>query len=261
MPDSKTPELVNHPSHYTMGRVEVIDIVEDWNLGFHMGNAIKYLMRCEHKGAKLTDLKKAQWYLQRWWDLPDRSCAAIREQAEVRVSQLDALSMPILMIVMAIAEGEIKDAMARLSDLICEEKAEKANEPVTEVMSGTLSPQAQKALRHRAPTPLHPARLSHPLEGTLRREWERYIAERPGFDILCGPEVHFSDVPPGVEADENKITGGYVPYPHGRMTERDRLIAAELIQWLGSPLGFAFLSTAFERAGGRVTFDDYKPKP
>lgn len=106
--------------------------------------------------------------------------------------------------------------------------------------------------------PLHPARLAHPLEGTLRREWERYISERPGFDILCGPEVHFLDVPSGVEADENKITGGHQPYPHGRMTKRDKLLAAELIQWLGSPLGFAFLSTAFERAGGRVIFDDYK---
>ena len=66
------------------------------------------------------------------------------------------------------------------------------------------------------------------------------------------------DVPAGIEADENKITGGCQPYPHGRMTERDKMLAAELMQWLGSPLGFAFLSTAFERAGGRVTFDDYK---
>lgn len=106
--------------------------------------------------------------------------------------------------------------------------------------------------------PLHPARLAHPLEGTLRREWERYIAERPGFDILCAPEVRFLDVPPGVDADENKVTGGYQPYPYGRMTDRDKMLAAELVQWFGSPLGFAFLSTAFERAGGRVAFDDYK---
>lgn len=107
-------------------------------------------------------------------------------------------------------------------------------------------------------TPLHPERLKHPLEGTLRREWETYVSERPGFDILCGPEVHFLDVPPGVEADENKINGGYQPFPHGRMTERDHMVAAELIQWLGSPLGFAFLSEAFHRAGGRIVFDDYK---
>ncbi len=45
---------------------------------------------------------------------------------------------------------------------------------------------------------------------------------------------------------------------YGRMNDRDKMLAAELIQWLGSPLGFAFLATAFERAGGRVTFDDYK---
>jgi len=105
--------------------------------------------------------------------------------------------------------------------------------------------------------PLHPVRLEHPLEGGLRRAWERYVAERPGFDILCGPEVHFLDLPTGVEADENNVTGGYQPYPYGRMTARDHMVAAETIQWLGSPLGFAFLSKAFEAAGGRVMFDDY----
>jgi len=32
---------VNHPSHYNAGDIEVIDAVEDWNLGFHEANVVK----------------------------------------------------------------------------------------------------------------------------------------------------------------------------------------------------------------------------
>lgn len=58
-------ETVNHPSHYNQGKYEVIDVIEDWNLGFSLGNAIKYIARSEHKGNKKEDLEKAIWYLQR----------------------------------------------------------------------------------------------------------------------------------------------------------------------------------------------------
>lgn len=108
---------------------------------------------------------------------------------------------------------------------------------------------------------LHPARLSHPLEGTLRREWERYVAERPGFDILCGPEVRYAELPEGIESDENKLTGAHQPYPYGRMTKRDHMVASELIQWLGSPNGFAFISTALKRAGCEVKYSDLRGTP
>lgn len=57
-------EMVNHPSHYNTGKYEVIDVIEDWELGFALGNAIKYIARCEHKGNKLQDLKKSLWYIQ-----------------------------------------------------------------------------------------------------------------------------------------------------------------------------------------------------
>lgn len=110
-----------------------------------------------------------------------------------------------------------------------------------------------------ATEPLHPAGLTHPLEGTLRREWERFVAERTGFDFLGGPEVRYLELPKGEEADANRVTGGYQPYPHGRMTERDRMVVAETIQWLGTPIGLSFLVTAFERAGGRVEFNDHGP--
>jgi len=32
-------EVVNHPAHYNVGKIEVIDAIEDWQLGFHLGNA------------------------------------------------------------------------------------------------------------------------------------------------------------------------------------------------------------------------------
>ena len=58
-------DAVNHPQHYNTGTIEVIDAIEDWNLGFHEGNVVKYVARAKHKGTELQDLKKAVWYLQR----------------------------------------------------------------------------------------------------------------------------------------------------------------------------------------------------
>ncbi|MGV9693351.1 DUF3310 domain-containing protein [Streptomyces sp. NPDC003444] len=54
---------VDHPSHYTWlpNGVEVIDITSHFN--FALGNALKYIMRSEHKNDALEDLKKARWYL------------------------------------------------------------------------------------------------------------------------------------------------------------------------------------------------------
>jgi hypothetical protein len=67
---SSPPKLdpVNHPPHYTEGRsIEVIDVLEDWNLDFRLSNVIKYVARAGKKAAstKLEDLKKAAWYLNR----------------------------------------------------------------------------------------------------------------------------------------------------------------------------------------------------
>jgi hypothetical protein len=59
------PDLVNHPPHYTAGGIEVIDFIEAWNLGFCLGNVVKYLCRADHKGNRLEDLRKARWYLDR----------------------------------------------------------------------------------------------------------------------------------------------------------------------------------------------------
>ena len=58
-------DAVNHPSHYTASAVEPIDVIEAWKLGFHLGNCLKYIARCELKGRPLEDLEKARWYLDR----------------------------------------------------------------------------------------------------------------------------------------------------------------------------------------------------
>lgn len=58
-------ETVNHPKHYNMGKFEVIDVIEDWNLGFHTGNAVKYIARAKYKNNEIEDIKKAIWYLER----------------------------------------------------------------------------------------------------------------------------------------------------------------------------------------------------
>lgn len=58
---------VNHPSHYTDGKIEVIDFIEQKNLNFHRGNAVKYIARAGKKdpAKEIEDLEKAVWYLQR----------------------------------------------------------------------------------------------------------------------------------------------------------------------------------------------------
>lgn len=62
-------DLVNHPQHYT-GDIECIDVIKqqfglDGMIKFCLGNAMKYIFRCEHKGTTKMDLQKAVWYLNK----------------------------------------------------------------------------------------------------------------------------------------------------------------------------------------------------
>ena len=69
----KEYDVVNNPSHYTDSKIEVIDYIEDKNLGFCLGNVIKYVSRAGKKvdsdksviEKEIEDLKKARWYLDR----------------------------------------------------------------------------------------------------------------------------------------------------------------------------------------------------
>ena len=60
---------VDHPSHYggDDNTYETIKVIEAWNLGFCLGNAVKYISRAgkKDKSKEIEDLEKAVWYLQR----------------------------------------------------------------------------------------------------------------------------------------------------------------------------------------------------
>lgn len=57
---------VVHPSHYNIGKIEVIDAINEWQLDFNLGNVVKYVARAGHKDASKTieDLEKAKFYLE-----------------------------------------------------------------------------------------------------------------------------------------------------------------------------------------------------
>lgn len=65
----KVDDNVNHPSHYTDGKIECIDAIEssmskEAFMGYCKGNIIKYVWRYEYKGG-VESLKKAKWYLDK----------------------------------------------------------------------------------------------------------------------------------------------------------------------------------------------------
>lgn len=77
------PEMndpVSHPAHYTTGKIECIEYIEDKQLGFHLGNAVKYITRAGKKSPdkKIEDLRKAMWYIDRYIQLEEK-----REREEI----------------------------------------------------------------------------------------------------------------------------------------------------------------------------------
>lgn len=70
-------DAVNHPPHYggEADPYEAIKVIEAWQLGFHLGNVVKYLARAGRKDPAriLEDLKKARWYLDRYIGMVERS--------------------------------------------------------------------------------------------------------------------------------------------------------------------------------------------
>ena len=72
---------VNHPKHYTdhPSGIECIQITE--HMGFNLGNALKYIWRCDLKKDAVEDLRKARWYIDR--EIEKRvNPAGIRHDAE-----------------------------------------------------------------------------------------------------------------------------------------------------------------------------------
>lgn len=76
--DTDEYDMVNSPSHYTQGRFEAIDVIEDAiteaptpMAGMCQGNALKYLLRLWHKIDAKQDAEKARWYLNKLIELLD----------------------------------------------------------------------------------------------------------------------------------------------------------------------------------------------
>ena len=74
------PDMVNHPSHYTFGKVECIDALESMAEGYNVFGSskegpcvfatlawqvVKYVWRAPLKGKMHEDLMKAKFYLER----------------------------------------------------------------------------------------------------------------------------------------------------------------------------------------------------
>jgi hypothetical protein len=63
-------DTINHPSHYTQGKIECIDAIEESTKGLIgisavcVANVIKYIWRYKFKNG-IEDLKKARWYLDK----------------------------------------------------------------------------------------------------------------------------------------------------------------------------------------------------
>lgn len=75
----EVPEAVVHPAHYGGGDnvYEVIKVLDAWDLGFSLGNAIKYIARAGKKDPRKTieDLEKARFYL-------DHEITRLKERAD-----------------------------------------------------------------------------------------------------------------------------------------------------------------------------------
>ena len=67
--EGQLKEMVKNPEHYggVDNPYEAIKVIENWDLGFHLGNTVKYISRAGKKDTdkELQDLEKAQWYLNR----------------------------------------------------------------------------------------------------------------------------------------------------------------------------------------------------
>lgn len=84
-------EKILNPAHYKANGIEAIDVIETFDLNFHLGNVLKYILRAGRKTEEIQeDIKKAKWYLDRYLQLitPDENAV---EFGKVEKSIWDAL--------------------------------------------------------------------------------------------------------------------------------------------------------------------------
>lgn len=93
MATQRKHDPVNHPSHYTDGKIEVINFINDKNYGFEIGNTIKYLSRAGKKDKTKTveDLKKARWYLNHHIEITENTSIFAKIKRQGDTSKFDVL--------------------------------------------------------------------------------------------------------------------------------------------------------------------------
>lgn len=119
-------EHVNHPAHYNASgecdeqgsaKFEAIKVIEDWGLGFCLGNAAKYICRAPHKGTEEQDLRKALWYVSRACE--NREFIRVmtgRKFSASEVAEAWCLDGQLFVILAAISEGMPEHAKQQLSE-------------------------------------------------------------------------------------------------------------------------------------------------
>lgn len=110
-------DIINHPAHYTDGKFETIEAIESWRLGYHLGNAVKYISRAgkKSKDTELEDLRKARWYITRYLDHhrdDTESLVAIEYAADKGLDQ-DLAGAVLCLAVSAILSDEPQDVSVR----------------------------------------------------------------------------------------------------------------------------------------------------
>ncbi len=83
-PKQSKSDAVANPAHYggVDNPYEVIKVITAWDLGFDLGNTVKYIARAGKKDPRkvIEDLEKAAWYLRHRIDVL-RSTPPVRHKS------------------------------------------------------------------------------------------------------------------------------------------------------------------------------------
>lgn len=118
-------DIINHPAHYTAGKYETIQGIERYDLGYHLGNAFKYISRAglKSKDTKIQDLEKALWYIKRYEENAERGKEPFSMSEYLRELSMDtALGVVLWNIIEYSRDGSIAAAAELLTAYIDENR-------------------------------------------------------------------------------------------------------------------------------------------
>lgn len=127
-------DIINHPAHYTVGRYETIDGIEHFQLGYHNGNAFKYISRAgkKSKETEIQDLEKALWYIQRDHDYREGDWVDFDMNEYLQDLEMDAT----LALVLRLISGRPQKYMRGIAADLLRGYIERRKQEQTEAESG-----------------------------------------------------------------------------------------------------------------------------